>query len=185
MKSTIRVKHDFDLNEPYLQLRLEGYDEDDADGRDENLKKFIDTANNSLLYVYYGGSGIGLPQLRVLNRDKTPEELIQVVIQNFEAFAHRFFQDEELQHCDSFFNALKIKASIKSPVKRPDIHPGPHIPDTPKSSPILSSQEEFKKAAYPLMEYLTDNYHPNVYATVDSESAMLIEGLQTIKKESL
>lgn len=187
MKSTIRVKHDYDLNEPYLQLRLEGYNDDDADGRDENLKNFVETANNSLLYIFYGGAGNGLPQIRVLNRDKTPEDLVQLVIQNFETFAHKFFQPEELQHCDSFFQALKTKASLKTVIKRPGIHPGPHIPEYPgdsfiaKGSPILTKEEEFKKAATPLMNHLL-GYSPKVYATVDSGGAMLIEELQTITR---
>lgn len=187
MKSTIRVKHDYDLNEPYLQLRLEGYNEDDADGRDENLKNFVETANNSLLYIFYGGAGSGLPQIRVLNRDKTPEELVQLVIQNFETFAHKFFQLEELQYCDSFFQALKVKASLKSSIKRPSVHPGPHSPEylgdsfISKDSSILSKEEEFKKAAMPLMNHLM-GYSPKVYATVDSGGAMLIEELQTITR---
>jgi len=46
-----------------------------------------------------------------------------------------------------------------------------------------TTKNDFKIASRPLMVYLADNHNSNVYATVDSESAMLIEGLQTISKD--
>lgn len=52
------------------------------------------------------------------------------------------------------------------------------------SKPVKKSdaRSDFKEAALPLMKYLSENHYPHVYATVDSESAMLIEGLQTVQK---
>jgi len=55
------------------------------------------------------------------------------------------------------------------------------IPEPQNKAP-MSNDDLFKHAAAPLMDFLNENHHPHVYATVDSESAMLIEGLQTVKR---
>ena len=49
--------------------------------------------------------------------------------------------------------------------------------------PVKLDEAAFKAAAKPLMDYLANNHHPHIYATVDSESAMLIEGLLTTKND--
>lgn len=40
-------------------------------------------------------------------------------------------------------------------------------------------QEELKKAAQPLMDWLKDNCHPHYTAIVDSERTQLVEGIST------
>jgi len=113
MKSTIRVKHDFNNNEPYLQIRLDGINEDDADLKDEHLNQLIEMSKESLLYIYFGGAGSGLPQIRPLTHYSTTEECMQRVINAFEDFSNKYFQDTERHLVDGFFSALKVKCHLK------------------------------------------------------------------------
>lgn len=129
MKSTIRVKHDFSRNEEYLQLRLDGLNEEDPDLKDEHLAHFVQTANGSLMYITYEDGGNGLPQIRVLTPYRTPEELMQFIIGNFETFARQYFQETELTPVDAFFSALKVKVMLKAEVKIP-AKQSPHVPET-------------------------------------------------------
>lgn len=48
---------------------------------------------------------------------------------------------------------------------------------------VRSKEDDFKDAALPMMEYLSENHNPNTYATVDAKEAMLIEGLKTISRD--
>jgi len=40
-----------------------------------------------------------------------------------------------------------------------------------------AKQEEFEKAAEPLIKFLCDNFHPHVTVIVDCDSAQLSEGI--------
>lgn len=69
MLSKIRVEFDFDNNEPYLQLRLEGHDHDGGELADKTLKNFIEKAiEKGGMTIQYFGSGNGLPQIRIGTR---------------------------------------------------------------------------------------------------------------------
>jgi hypothetical protein len=78
MKSKIMVDYDFDKKETFLQLRLEGFDEDGGDLPDKHLKNFIEEANAAgSMSVQYFGAGNGLPQIRVKPK-LTEEEYLEL-----------------------------------------------------------------------------------------------------------
>lgn len=52
----------------------------------------------------------------------------------------------------------------------------------PEESDILTQEEGFKKAALPLMNFLS-GFDDNTYATVDYKEAMLIESKGVVKKD--
>lgn len=117
MKSKIRVEYDFDRIEPYLQLRIEGHDEDGGELADKTLKNMVEVANGSLMYIIYQDAGNCLPQIRVLNPARTPESELQFVIEKFEMFALQFFQETEIDNANSFFRALRAKVMVNAQVK--------------------------------------------------------------------
>lgn len=123
MKSKLFVEYDFDRNEPYLQLTVDGTSPKDPserpDLRDVALKNFTETASGSLMYLTYSGTTLDpyQPQIRVLTPYKTPESIMQLIIANFELFAKQWFQEKEMEHVDSFFSALRVKCSLKASVK--------------------------------------------------------------------
>lgn len=66
MKSKIMVEFDLDKNEPYLQCRIEGDNEDGGALADKFLKNFVERANwAGGLTIEYFGSGNSLPQIRI------------------------------------------------------------------------------------------------------------------------
>lgn len=67
MKSTIRVEYDFDEKSPYLQMRLEGHDEENGDFKDKLMQNFIEESNQEYneLSIEYRGAGNYLPQIRI------------------------------------------------------------------------------------------------------------------------
>lgn len=74
MKSKILVDYDFNRNETFLQLRLEGWDVDGGELVDKHLKNFIEQANNAGgLEVFYNGAGNGLPQIRIKGSTATKQ----------------------------------------------------------------------------------------------------------------
>lgn len=93
MNSKIRVEFDFDNNVPYLQIRLEGHDQDGGELADKTLKNFIERANHAGgMTVQYFGAGSGLPQIRpgisplIDNTDRLrqAEELLGYAVQIFD-----------------------------------------------------------------------------------------------------
>ena len=47
----------------------------------------------------------------------------------------------------------------------------------------MSKNEDFKKAAEPLVKYLRENYHPHTTVIVDSMHAEVLEGVAVAKYE--
>lgn len=70
MKSTIRVEYDFDEKSPYLQMRLEGHDEENGDFKDKLLQNFIEESNCANLKLEYRGGGNYVPQIRIIKEGK-------------------------------------------------------------------------------------------------------------------
>lgn len=72
MKSTTRVEYDFDEKSPYLQLRLEGHDEENGDFKDKLMQNFIEESNQEYneLSLEYRGAGNYLPQIRIKRKEK-------------------------------------------------------------------------------------------------------------------
>lgn len=72
MKSKIMVEFDLEKNEPYLQIRIDGENEDGGVLADKFLKNFFDRAESrGGLTVDYKGAGTGLPQIRLGNWPKS------------------------------------------------------------------------------------------------------------------
>jgi len=68
MKSTIRIKQDFDKNEPFIQLKLDtGNTEQDVDLVDSVLIHFVELANHRGLELTYpnGNSDNRIVQIRL------------------------------------------------------------------------------------------------------------------------
>ncbi len=112
MKSTIRVKHDFTHNEPYLQVWLDKVNEDE-DMRDEHLNHLFQLARFGLLYTYWNDGEEPIVQVRPLTHESTTEECMHSVILGFESFARPYFQDTEMDKVDAFFSALRTKVMLK------------------------------------------------------------------------
>lgn len=107
MKSTIRVKHDFNRNEAYLQVRIDGVNEEDGDMKDEHLAHFVQRSNGSLMYTQYDGGGEYLPQIRILDSRTTPNDLLEYIADSFAYFAKQYYNEGEWHLADTFFTDLK------------------------------------------------------------------------------
>lgn len=42
-------------------------------------------------------------------------------------------------------------------------------------------REQLEEAAKPLMKFLSENFHPHVHVTVDSNTAEFVEGVATVR----
>jgi hypothetical protein len=66
MKSKILVDYDFENQETFLQLRLEGWDIDGGELPDKHLKNFVEQAIKvGNMTIMFKGAGNGLPQIRI------------------------------------------------------------------------------------------------------------------------
>lgn len=89
MKSKILVDYDFDANETFLQLRLDGWNEDGGELPDKHLKNFVEQANAvGGLIIDYRGAGNALPQIRVglsPAQDEKVEKIYQYILTQLKA----------------------------------------------------------------------------------------------------
>lgn len=121
MKSSIRIEFDFEKKEPVLQIKL---DKSSDDLRDQMLSAFVEQINYSdkTIYGYYvpENDGANLHYYNITISENPPEFAVNQRVDHMRSWAQQFFQETEMDMFSAFFNALSVKASLKT-INRPDV----------------------------------------------------------------
>jgi len=106
MKSTIRVKQDWDKNEPYIQLKLDTANpNEEVDLADSTLIHFVQQANIRGIELNYtnGNTENSMPQIRLKNPTSF-EEVKDFYLKQLDIFAKAHFKANDYKNWENIYN---------------------------------------------------------------------------------